>query len=138
MKIHNNSWLFHYSPCCVWSWGFSVAFWLGYSNSAFNPVSIVILMLKYYWNLISGHIHCFQQRFQESVQENPFQISLSLIDLVSNLTFIRLWLTKSQVIQMCREKFHWMLFLCTVKFGDVFRVKLWIWYLHWPVYEDWK
>lgn len=26
------------SPCCVWSWGFSVAFWLGYSNSAFNPV----------------------------------------------------------------------------------------------------
>jgi hypothetical protein len=26
------------SPCCVWKWGFSTAFWLGYSNSAFNPV----------------------------------------------------------------------------------------------------
>ena len=27
------------SPCCVHSWGFSFAFWLGYSNSALNPVS---------------------------------------------------------------------------------------------------
>ena len=26
------------SPCCVQSWGFSFAFWLGYSNSALNPV----------------------------------------------------------------------------------------------------
>lgn len=26
------------SSCCVKSWGFSLAFWLGYSNSALNPV----------------------------------------------------------------------------------------------------
>ena len=26
------------SPCCVQAWGFSFAFWLGYSNSALNPV----------------------------------------------------------------------------------------------------
>ena len=26
------------SPCCIQSWGFSFAFWLGYSNSALNPV----------------------------------------------------------------------------------------------------
>eukprot|EP00093_Oithona_nana_P001927 01927.XXX_17980_16520_1 [CDS] Oithona nana genome sequencing. len=25
-------------PCCVQEWGFNVAFWLGYSNSALNPV----------------------------------------------------------------------------------------------------
>ncbi len=24
--------------CCVQEWGFSFAFWLGYSNSALNPV----------------------------------------------------------------------------------------------------
>ena len=26
------------APCCVKTWGFSFAFWLGYSNSALNPV----------------------------------------------------------------------------------------------------
>ena len=26
------------APCCVQGWGFSFAFWLGYSNSALNPV----------------------------------------------------------------------------------------------------
>lgn len=30
------------SPCCVQAWGFSFAFWLGYSNSALNPVIYTI------------------------------------------------------------------------------------------------
>lgn len=30
------------SPCCVRAWGFSFAFWLGYSNSALNPVIYTI------------------------------------------------------------------------------------------------
>ncbi len=30
------------SPCCVMQWGFSFAFWLGYSNSALNPVIYTI------------------------------------------------------------------------------------------------
>ena len=30
------------SPCCVQGWGFSFAFWLGYSNSCLNPVIYTI------------------------------------------------------------------------------------------------
>ena len=49
------SWSFC-SPCCVWSWGFSVAFWLGYSNSAFNPVSesnrYIFLILLFLFQVI--------------------------------------------------------------------------------------
>ena len=29
--------------CCIHSWGFSFAFWLGYSNSALNPVKLGII-----------------------------------------------------------------------------------------------
>lgn len=61
--------------CNIQPWGFAFAFWLGYINSALNPVrfsfplpvagqSNLIFMLMVFCFLFVGHLHHFQQRLQ--------------------------------------------------------------------------
>ncbi len=64
--------------CNIQPWGFAFAFWLGYINSALNPVSHCrIIWIKtivwkigakfYLFPFSPGHLYHFQQRLPESV-----------------------------------------------------------------------